>query len=354
VFFEKRSDTWQILERRPLSCNGHNFYVFICFRLSNAMNITIRQIQSFLNVAALGSFTRAAEKMHTMQPALSQQIRDLETELGIRLFDRTTRRVELTEGGAEFRNIAAKVIEDLESATRHAHELAEGKRGRIIVAAPPLLAATVVPRAIADFRQKYPGLEVRLIDARTDQIVEQVRSGQVDCGLGTFHTGEEGITLTLLARDSLMVFCASNHPLAARQSVGWYELDGLPLITLTRDSGIRLLVEVGYEAAQIKLVPTYEVTQITTALALVEAELGIAVLPTYAWSGARAHKISTAILEPTIARDIAMITKTGRTVSPAAVTFARFLGSYTNVSVLGATSSRFQSPMPIKRQPRKR
>src|SRR4029077_17762914 len=90
------TDTSRIIERRPLSCNGYNFYVFICFRLSNAMNITIRQIQSFLNVAALGSFTRAAEKMHTMQPALSQQIRDLETELGIRLFDRTTRRVELT------------------------------------------------------------------------------------------------------------------------------------------------------------------------------------------------------------------------------------------------------------------
>ena len=84
------------------------------------MNITIRQIQSFLHVADLGSFTRAAEKMHTMQPALSQQVRDLEGELGIRLFDRTTRRVELTEAGAEFRVIAAKIIEDLESAVRNA------------------------------------------------------------------------------------------------------------------------------------------------------------------------------------------------------------------------------------------
>src|SRR5580692_5033636 len=130
------------------------------FNYQTPMNITIRQIQCFLQVATLGSFTRAAEKMHTMQPALSQQIRDLETELGIRLFDRTTRRVELTEGGAEFRNIAAKIIEDLESATRHAHELAERKRGRVIVAAPPLLASAVVPRAIVDFRNKYPGIEV--------------------------------------------------------------------------------------------------------------------------------------------------------------------------------------------------
>jgi DNA-binding transcriptional LysR family regulator len=308
------------------------------FNYQTPMNITIRQIQSFLNVAALGSFTRAAEKMHTMQPALSQQIRDLEAELGIRLFDRTTRRVELTEGGAEFRNIAAKIIEDLESAARNAHELAERKRGRVIVAAPPLLAAAVVPRTIADFRSKYPGLEVRLIDARTSQIVEYVRSGQVDCGIGTFHAGEEGINSTLLGRDSLMLFCASNHPLARRQTVNWRELDGLPLVTLTRESGIRLLVEVGFETAQIRLIPAYEVAQITTALAMVEAGLGIAVLPTYAWAGARAMKISAAALDPGIARDIAMITRTGRAISPAVSAFARYLGKYVNLSAMGATT----------------
>src|SRR5262245_48630801 len=185
------------------------------------MNITLRQLQCFLHVAALGSFTRAAEKMHTMQPSLSQQIRDLEGELGIRLFDRTTRRVELTEAGTEFRNIAAKVIEDLEVAARSAHELAERKRGRVAVAAPPLLAAAIVPRAIANFRKQYPGLDIRLVDAQSDQIVEMVRSGQVDCGVGTFHAGEEGVASSVLARDSLMVFCASDDPLAKRRVVNW-------------------------------------------------------------------------------------------------------------------------------------
>lgn len=296
------------------------------------MNITIRQIQSFLQVAALGSFTRAAEKLHTMQPALSQQVRDLEAELGIRLFDRTTRRVELTEGGVEFRNIAAKIIEDLEAAARNAHDLAERKRGRVVVAAPPLLAAAVVPRAIADFRRQYPGLSVRLIDARSDQIVELVRSGQVDCGIGTFHAGEEGITSSVLARDSLMVFCPSRHPLARRRAVSWQELDGLTLVTLTRDSGIRLLVEVGFEAARIKLVPAYEVAQITTALAMVEEDLGIAVLPTYAWAGARALNISAAPLEPAIARDISLITRAGRSIAPAVATFTRFLSASTSVA----------------------
>lgn len=296
------------------------------------MNVTVRQIQAFLQVAALGSFTRAAEKLHTMQPALSQQVRDLEAELGIRLFDRTTRRVELTEGGTEFRDIATKIIEDLEAAARNAHDLAERKRGRVVLAAPPLLAAAVVPKAIADFRVEYPGLSVRLIDARSDQIVEMVRSGQVDCGIGTFRAGEDGISSTLLARDNLMVFCASNHPIAKRKVVSWHELDGLDLVTLTRDSGIRFLVEIGYETAQIKLVPAFEVSWVTTALALVEAGLGIAVLPTYAWSAAHALNVSTALLQPAVSRDITLITRSGRAMSPAMSAFAHFLRKSTAAS----------------------
>jgi DNA-binding transcriptional LysR family regulator len=314
------------------------------------MNITIRQIQTFLQVAALGSFTRAAEKMHTMQPALSQQIRDLEAELGVRLFDRTTRRVELTQGGAEFRIIATKVMEDLESAVRNAHDLADRKRGRVVIAAPPLLAAVVVPRAIADFRQEHPGLEVKVVDARTDQIVEQVRTGQVDCGLGTFHPGEEGVTTTAMARDSLMVFSASNHQLAARQKVSWRELDDLPLITLTRDSGIRLLVEVGYQTAGIRLVPAYEVTHITTALAMVEAGLGIAVLPTYAWASAHEPKISATALEPRIIRDISLITRAGRATTPAVSAFMRFLKKYTNVMVPTNTAAAVIRPSDHRRK----
>lgn len=309
------------------------------------MNITIRQIQAFLHVANLGSFTRAAEKVHTMQPALSQQVRDLETELGIRLFDRTTRRVELTEAGAEFRNIAAKIIEDLETASRNAHDLAERKRGRVVIAAPPLLAAAVVPEAIVKFRLQYPGLAVRLVDARPDQIVELVRSGAVDCGIGTFHADEEGISYTLIDRDRLMVFYATGHPLAKRKSINWGELDGLPLVTLTRDSGIRLLVEVGYEAAQIRLVPAYEVSLISTALAMIDAGLGVAVFPTYALAAARALNISATPLEPPITREISLITRAGRTAAPATAAFARFLQ---NSAGAPSPTKRRATPIPTK------
>ena len=282
------------------------------------MTVTLRQMQAFLGVAEQGSFTKAAERLRMAQPALSQLVRDLERELGIRLFDRTTRRVELTQAGREFQGASAKILHDLDLAVRNANALAERGRGRVVIAAPPLLASMLLPQAIAELRACHPGLQAAIIDARTDTIVQAVRLGQADCGLGTFSKGEDGIERLPLARDSLMLFCNPGHAFAGRDAIAWAELAEQPMITLTRDSGIRLLVELGYETAELPLHPVYEVSQITTALALVEAGLGIAVLPTYA-RAANPHGTLAArpLTNPTIARDIVMIRAAGRSPAPA-------------------------------------
>lgn len=293
-------------------------------------NITIRQMRAFLEVVQLGNFTRAAERLKVAQPALSQQIRDLEAELGIRLLDRTTRRVELTDAGREFGRAAGKILEDVDRAAREAQGLASRERGRVTVAAPPLLSAIVLPAAIADFRSKYPGIQTVLVDARTDQIVNKVRSGEVDCGLGTFRSGEDGITTTPLARDSLMLFCAKDHPLADADRVRWQDLRPFPMVALTRESGIRLLVEVGFESAKLPLIPAYEVSHVTTALAMIEAKLGVSVLPTYAWIAAQDRRIcAVPLVEPAIARDIVMISRAGHSLSPGVSAFAQFLSKHT-------------------------
>jgi DNA-binding transcriptional LysR family regulator len=294
------------------------------------MNITLRQIQGFLAVAEFGSFTRAAERLHIAQPALSQHVRELESELGIKVFDRTTRRVELTEAGREFRNAAAKIVGDLANAARNAHELAERKRGKVTVAAPPLLSAGVLPRAIAEFRTEYPGIQVSVVEARADEIVEHVRSGNADCGFGTFRSGEDGIDATLLTRDSLAVFCAPSSALADKKRISWRDLANFPLVTLTRDSGIRSLVEFGFETAQMALNPAYEVSYVTTALAMVEADLGIAILPTYAWIAADKTAVTAiSLIKPVITRDVVLITRAGRSHSPALASFARLLERHT-------------------------
>lgn len=290
------------------------------------MNITLRQVQSFLALAEFGSFTRAAERMRVAQPALSQQIRDLEQELGVRLFDRTTRRVEMTAAGEEFRHSAVKIIEELETAVTHARDIAVSRRGRLVIAAPPLLAAAMLPDVIAAFCAQYPGVRVELQDLRTDQIVARVRNGQADCGVGTFSPGEDGIERLILARDSLMVFASADSDLAGETEIPWTALAGRPLVALTRDSGLRLLAEVGFESAELVMRPAFEVAQITTAMALVEAGLGVAVLPTYAGAVARAGRvIERPLVAPTIAREIVMIFRHGRSAPPALTQFAQML-----------------------------
>ncbi|WP_295814031.1 LysR family transcriptional regulator [uncultured Nitratireductor sp.] len=287
------------------------------------MKVTIKQIESFLAVASDGNFSSAARRLGTAQPALSQAVRDLETELGVRLFDRTTRRVELTSAGREFMGSAGKVMDDLDHAIQNARDLAERKRGRIRIAAPPLLAAVVLPRAIAAFQAQHPGITLELVDVGTEQIVESVLNGQAECGLGTFPPDEAGIERTVLMRDNLMLFCDYGSAFNGHTTVDWADLKGQPLITLTRDSGIRLLVEVGFESVRLPLKPAFEVSLITTALALVEAGLGIAVLPTYALASAQHHKVTGKILtNPSIAREVVLIHASGRSVSPATAAFA--------------------------------
>ena len=190
------------------------------------MNITLRQIQAFRTVAEFGSFTRAAERLNLAQPALSLSIRDLERELSLKLFDRTTRRVELTGAGREFLQSADKLLADLDRAVRNAQDLSERKRGRIVVAAPPLLAAMIVPAAIAEYNKAFPGIDVGLVDARNDQILEKLRSGEADCAIGTFDERADGIRREVLAQDALALFCAPSSALAKHKRVRWRDLEG--------------------------------------------------------------------------------------------------------------------------------
>ncbi|WP_108663011.1 LysR family transcriptional regulator [Acuticoccus kandeliae] len=286
-------------------------------------NISIRQLEAFMAVMETGNFTRAAERCGITQPSLSQAIRELEAELGLPLFNRTTRRVEPTAAGVEFAEDAAKILDDLERSVASVRDLALLKRGRVRVALPPLLAASVLPEIVARFQRDHPGLTVDIADVGTDQILDHVRHGRADIGIGTFAPGEDGIASTHIMRDHLVLLYPAAGPLAGITSLPWQALAEHPLIALRRESGIRRLVEAGHEEARIPFRPAFEVHQILSAIAMVEAGLGVAVLPTYALLSARARTVgSAALIEPEISREVVQITAAGRTLTPAAHAFA--------------------------------
>ena len=290
------------------------------------MNITLRQIQAFLAVSELGSFTQAADRMHLSQSAVSVLVGELERGLKLKLLDRTTRRVEATEAGRQFGAQAAKIVSDLDHAVRHAHGLSERLHGRLTVFAPPLLAVALLPSAIAAHRSLYPGIAVGVVDGGTEQLVSQVRAGEVDFGIGTLAGEEDDLERHAVAADRLMLFCPKRHALARQRQVPWRAIEGERLITLTWQSGLRRLIEDTARGAGVSVQAEYEVAQITTALAMVDAGLGVAVLPSIACA-LRFYPGSTArpLMAPLVERPIHVVHRQGRALSPAAQSFVDLL-----------------------------
>jgi DNA-binding transcriptional LysR family regulator len=158
------------------------------------MNINLHQLRIFVAVARLGNFTRAAERLSLSQPSLSLHIRQLEQDLRVRLFDRSTRSVVLTRAGEDFLPTAERLLEDFQSAIASVTDLAARRRGRVTVAVLPSIAAELLPRAIALLRLRHPDITVALRDDVAEHIPARVRGGEADFGLGAI----DGIDADLL------------------------------------------------------------------------------------------------------------------------------------------------------------
>lgn len=290
------------------------------------MKPSLRQLECFRAVAEAGHFSRAAERLGMSQPALSQAVRELEEGLGTRLFDRTTRRVDLTEAGRLFRDTALAGLGEIDRAVGLVQDLAALRRGVVRLAAPPLLAATVLPRVLRAIGAALPGLDIRLEDLGTDLIVDRLRSGRAEIGIGTFPPETEGLAVTLLLRDRLAAVMRADHPLAASGALGWAALGDQPVVVLTRESGLRLLTEMGFQAAGLVCRPAHEVHQIHTALALVDELGGVAVLPVYAASAFHGRDFRVVPLTaPVVSREIALARLQDKAPSPAAQAVAQRL-----------------------------
>lgn len=286
------------------------------------MNIEIAHLRAFLAVAGHGAFGRAARALKISQPALSARIRDLEDKVGVTLFDRTTRRVDLTEAGREFLPQARKLLDDLEAALHGLGDLARRERGRVAIACAPLLAQVLLPEIVAAFRRRHPGIRVALVDVPTGAILAKVRSGEADLGIGTFAESEPGLARARLMADTMMLFEPRKRG-AAPGAARWIEIADAPSIALTRESGLRALVERGFAAIDREVRPAFEVAQVATAVALVEAGLGVAVLPAIARKIADGRRVAIrALTQPTVAREISLIWAESRAPTPAAAAFA--------------------------------
>ena len=289
------------------------------------MTAEIRHIEAFVAVARLGSFTRAAADLHVSQPALTVQIRQLEAALGLRLFDRNNRRVALTQPGRELVAPFERVLLDVRSIVGSAHDLAAHRRGVVTVACLPSIAAGLLPRAIAALGHEHQGIVVRVRDLVAGRIIELVKSGEADFGLGTCQDVDRDIVTQPFFSDRLAAFVPRTHPLAMRARATLKEVAAYPLILTGKDSSVRALFDRVLGDQRLAVVVAHEAIYMTTALGLADAGLGVAILPESAPAGGSKTLRRVGIHRPVLTREISIITRSGRSLSPAAERLAHAL-----------------------------
>jgi DNA-binding transcriptional LysR family regulator len=285
------------------------------------MNINLNQLRVFVAVARLGNFTRAAERLHLSQPSMSLHIRQLEQDLGVRLFDRSTRSVALTRAGDDFLPTAERLLDDVQSAVASVADLAARRRGRVAVAVLPSVAAELLPRAIAALHARHPDITVSLRDDVAELIPARVRSGEVDFGLGAIDTMDADIAGSPLVSDELIAVFSPSHALATASSTKttWRALAKYPFVAMSRDSSVRRLTEQAFAHNGLVLEPAFEAKYMSTAIGIVAHGLGVGTLPSSAVSMAHHAGLAHAeIGRPVMKRQIGIMMRRGRSLSPAA------------------------------------
>lgn len=242
------------------------------------MKITFRQVEIFLALASTLNFSEAARASHLSQPALSAAIKRLEETLGARLFERTTRHVALTAVGVEFRRLAEQLAGNVEQAQLRIGEFAAGKRGRIVVAAGPSIAAGFLPAVIGEFTRRWQEVELHLHDELSDICLEMVRTGKADLALTPNMVESCELRSEELFLDHLVAIFPCEHPLAERRTLKWSDLRPYAQVAVNNSSQLRQTLNLQMPRSGQPFVPAYEVGQVPTMLGLISEGLGIGVL----------------------------------------------------------------------------
>lgn len=290
------------------------------------MNIDTRQLRAFLTVAECGSFTRAAGRLHLSQPALTVQIRRLEEQLDLRLFDRNTRSVALTRAGAELVPTLARILADLDGALSDARDLSALRRGVVRLAVLPSFASGILPEIIAAFRQKRPQIDFMLRDVIASGVEKLLIEGEVDIGLMGGPVGHPDIEVLFRSRDHMHVVFPAGHALEELETIGLAEIARFPLILMDAATSVRRVVDAAFAEAGIMPDRSAEVIYMTTAVGMVRAGLGVAILPGSAMEVRAVESLRSRRIEAqALSRQIAIVRRRGRSVPAASALFLEAL-----------------------------
>jgi DNA-binding transcriptional LysR family regulator len=290
------------------------------------MLVSVRQIKACLAIVRAGNFTKASAEIHLSQSALSVQIRQLEEALGVQLFDRNRRRVTLTAIGRELVPRFERIVREMDAVALHTRDLSELARGVVTVATIPSIAAKLLPRTIRTLTGNYPGLTVQVRDTVAQHVVELVKSGEVDFGIGSLSKTDRELELQPLMIDRFYAYVAPDYAIDTERAHTLAELAAFPLILPVRESSVRMAVDKVGARVKCAIEPAYEAVYNSTILGFARDGLGVAIMPESAVdSESDAALRAIRIHRPAIERRISIITRRGHSLSKAASILAHTL-----------------------------
>ena len=281
------------------------------------IDLNLRQLEAFVQVAASGSFRQAAQQLGQSQPALSRFIRQAEQTLGARLFDRDTRRVEITPAGRELLPLAQRLLRDFDDTLGDFGAFMAGRSGRVSIAALPSAGVALVPRAIAAFARAHPQVTFALAEAPADALLALLEEGRADLGVSVRPAPQQRLQYRHLHDDPFMLVCRRDDPLAARASVPWSVFGTRPFIVSAAHSSIRSVTDAVFLRQRTRPKPVLDYPSVAAAGALIAAGLGITALPrlTLPLMDMR-ELVAVPLQRPYITRPIGLVTRIGRSLPP--------------------------------------
>ena len=291
------------------------------------INWSVRELDVFLTLAETLSFRRTAAQVNLSQSAVSGVVTRLEEALGARLFDRTTRSVQLTDAGQVFAKQAVLMRTQTDEAVRAVRNVAELKVGNVRLAALPSLAATVVPAACSRYRLRFPGVQFKIFDTLSGPAFDLVRAGQVDFALTAANPAYADLDYTPLASDGFVLLIPASHPLAAaRGPLRWVDVASLTHISMPLPTSVRQYADAALLQHRVRFEPVYELEHLASITAMVASGLGVAALPELAAAVATMPGVvRRPMVEPDISRPIGLVTRRYRSLSPAATALVEML-----------------------------
>ena len=288
-------------------------------------NVNLKLLQAFLLVGEHSSFRAAAEMSYRSTSAVSAQIRQLEEQLGVPLFHRTTRSVRLTEEGLELLECARRALLEVESGLRRIQESADMRRGRVALSCSPTIAATRLARVLAAFEKDHPSIEVSVRELTSETLFESIRKREVDFGIGpVIETGEFHFDPVL--EDPLYALVPKRFITTSKDTIALATLTNMPLLVLNPATALRGVLESTMRERHLTMTTRYEFSQAQTLISMASAGLGAAILPKVVLPPViDKSTYALRIVSPAMTREVAIITIRGQSLSPASLRLAQLM-----------------------------